>query len=150
MDQRKTLWTCPECGAQFIQKNLYHSCIRLTEEDFLKNKSARSVELYRYFLNEYKKIGPVSLHVVKTRIAFMVLVRFSGVDKFGKDFIEGGFWFKEKIESKKFHRIEFIPKSDFIHRFRITDENDIDDEFRIYMKKAYETGQRKHLKKPIS
>jgi hypothetical protein len=76
----------------------------------------------------------------------MVLVRFSGVNKLGKDFIEGAFWLKEKIESQKFHKIEFIPKDNYIHRFRICNETDIDDEFRNYMKMAYDVGQRKHIK----
>ena len=76
----------------------------------------------------------------------MVLVRFSGVNKLGKDFIDGAFWLKEKIESPKFHKIEFIPKDNFIHRFRIYNESDIDDEFKKYMRMAYEIGQRRHIK----
>jgi len=86
------------------------------------------------------------LHIIKSRIALMVLVRFSGINKLGKDYIEGAFWLKEKIESQKFYKIEFIPKDNFIHRFRIYNETDIDDEFKKYMKMAYDVGQRKHIK----
>ena len=91
---KRELWTCPKCGGQFFQKNLWHSCTKYTEEEFLQGKSERAIELYRYFLKEYKKIGTIKLHVIKSRIAFMVLVRFSGVNKLGKDFIEGAFWLK--------------------------------------------------------
>lgn len=76
----------------------------------------------------------------------MVLVRFSAVNKLGKDYIDGAFWLKKKFESKKFYKIEFIPKDNFIHRFRIYNETDIDDEFKKYMKMAHEVGQRKHIK----
>ena len=146
MAVNKELWTCPKCGGQFFQKNLWHSCTKYTEEEFLNCKSEKAIELYHYFLREYKKIGPFTLHILRSRIALMVLVRFSGVNKLGKDFIEGAFWLKEKIESQKFHKIEFIPKDNYIHRFRIYNGSDIDDEFRIYMKMAYEIGQRKHIK----
>lgn len=142
----KEFWTCPECGARFFQKNLPHSCVRISESEFLSGKSERAVELYRYFLNEYEKIGPITLHIVKTRIAFMVLVRFSGVSKFGKDYIEGTFWLKEKIKSPKFHRIETLPNDNYIHSFRISNESDIDNEFRKYMRMAYDIGLRKHIK----
>ena len=146
MTAKNELWTCPKCGGLFFQKNLWHSCTKYSEEEFLQGKSERAIELYRHFLNEYKKIGPVTLHVIKSRIAFMVLVRFSGINKLGKDYIEGAFWLKEKIESKKFHKIEFIPRDNYIHRFRIYSETEIDEEFKKYMKMAYEIGQRKHIK----
>ena len=139
------MWTCPKCKAQFVQKNLWHSCGDFSVDDFLKGKSERGIELFWYFVNEYKKIGNIILHPVKTRIAFMVKVRFSGVNKIGKDFIEGAFWLKEKIQSPKFFRIEHISSNDYIHRFRISDETDIDVEFRKYMKAAYDIGERKHI-----
>ena len=141
----KELWTCPKCGAQYFQKNLWHSCQKYTVEEFLEGKSERSIQLYNYFLNEYKKIGPIILHPLKSRIAFMVKVRFSGVNKLGKDFIEGAFWLKEKFVSDKFYKIEYIPKDNFIHRFRIYSESDIDKEFLKYMKMAYFIGERKHI-----
>jgi hypothetical protein len=146
MEKINKLWTCPKCGGQFFQKNLWHSCTVYTEEEFLQGKSERAIQLYKFFLSEYKKIGPITLHVIKSRIAFMVLVRFSGINKLSKDYIEGAFWLKKKIDSDKFYKIEFIPKDNFIHRFRIHNETDIDDEFKKYMKMAYEVGQRKHIK----
>ena len=146
MAVNKELWTCPKCGGQFFQKNLWHSCTKYTEEEFLNGKSEKAIELYHYFLREYKKIGPFTLHILRSRIALMVLVRFSGVNKLGKDFIEGAFWLKEKIESQKFHKTEFIPKDNYIYRFRIFNKTDIDDEFKKYMKMAYDVGQRKHIK----
>ena len=141
-----SMWICPNCGAQYVQKNMWHSCLRLTEWEFLKNKPARAIELYKYFLKEYRKIGQIRLHVVKSRIAFMVKVRFSGVSGFCRDHINGAFLLKNKIESNKFYRIEYIPENNFIHHFKIYKETDIDDEFRGFMKLAYEVGERKHIK----
>jgi hypothetical protein len=139
------MWTCPKCGAQFVTKNMWHSCGIYTVAEFLYGKTVRAIGLYQYFLDGYRKIGPVILHPAKTRISFMVKVRFSGVNRIGKDYIAGGFWLKQRIESPKFHKIEFIPRDNYIHYFKIHDESDIDDEFRTYMKIAYEIGERKHI-----
>ncbi len=143
------MWTCPKCNAQFVQKNLWHSCGDYSVESFLKGKSDRGKELFWWFVSEYQKIGPIKLHAVKTRVAFMVEVRFSGVGKIGSDFIEGTFWLKEKIDSDKFFKIEHLSGNDYIHRFRIYDESFIDDEFLKYMKMAYAIGERKHIKKKL-
>lgn len=139
------VWTCPKCNAQLVQKNLSHSCGNYSVEQFLKGKSDRGKQLFWWFVKEYEKIGPIILHPVKTRVAFMVQVRFSGINRVGADFIDGTFWLKEKIDSNKFFKIEQITDTDFIHRFRIHDESFIDDEFVTYMKMAYAIGERKHL-----
>ena len=143
------MWTCPECKAQFVTRNLWHSCVRMTSDEWLKSKPTRGVELYKHFLNEYRKIGPITLHTVKSRIAFMVQIRFSGVNKIKEDFIEGAFLLPENIDDERFFRVEFIPPIYFVHRFRLHDKSEIDDSFRKYMKMAYEMGERKHLKKQV-
>lgn len=140
-----TMWTCPECNAQFVTKNLWHSCGNYSVEGFLEGKSERGKELFWRFVREYQKIGPITLHPVKGRVAFMIKVRFSGVNKVGDNFIEGAFWLKEKINSDKFFKIEKLTDNDFIHRFRLYDESFIDDEFVRYMKMAYAIGERKHI-----
>jgi len=140
------MWTCPNCGHQFFQRNLWHSCGNFTVEGFLEGKSERAIELFWYFVNEYNKIGPIILHPVKTRIALMVQVRFAGVTKLGKDYIEGAFWSKEKVNSDKFYKISQLSPHDWGLHFRISDESFIDDEFRRYMKAAYAIGERQHLK----
>jgi hypothetical protein len=140
------MWTCLSCGALYVTKSMWHSCGQFTVEEFLKGKSEKAIRLYHYFLGEYQKIGPIIIHPAKTRITFMVKVRFSGVSRLGKDYIAGGFWLREKIESPKFYRIEFIPKDNYILHFKIYEESDIDKEFRNYMKMAYAIGERKPIR----
>jgi hypothetical protein len=144
------MWSCPKCNALLVQKNLSHSCGNYTVEGFLDGKPERGKELYCFFLREYEKIGPIILHPVKTRIALMVKVRFASVRKIGNDFIDGTFWLKERVESNKFYKVEFLPKNDYIHYFQIRDESDIDNEFRKYMRMAYQIGERRHLTSRIS
>jgi hypothetical protein len=118
-------------------------------EKFLEGKPAEMIGLFNYFVTTYKKIGPFDLHPAKTRIAFVGKIRFSGVSKIGKDFIEGAFLFVKAYENATcFFRIEHIPTTDYyIHRFRLKNKKDINPELKKYMKLAYAVGQRKHLKK---
>ena len=139
------MWTCPKCGAELVQRNLSHSCGAYTVAGFLDGKPERGVELFWHFVAEYEKVGPIKLHPVKTRVALMVDVRFAAINRVGKDFIDGHLWLKESIDSPTFYKIEHLGKSDFIHRFRIRDESDIDDEFRSLMRLAYKIGRREHL-----
>src|SRR5215813_10325430 len=118
------MWTCPKCNALLVQRNMSHSCGDYTVEGFLDGKGDRGKELFWLFVNEYSKIGPVTLHPVKTRVAFMVEVRFAAVNKVGADFIEGHLWLRERINCKKFFKIERL-KDNYIHHFRISDEKDI-------------------------
>jgi hypothetical protein len=121
-----------------------HSCGEYSVERFLDGKPARGKELFWFFVSEVEKLGPVILHPVKTRVALMVKVRFCAVNKVGRDFIEGHLWLRERVESPKFFKIDDLA-GNYVHRFRLRDERDIDVEFRRLLRKAYEIGKRKHL-----
>ena len=36
-ESMRALWTCPECGAKLITKNLWHSCGEATIEDWIRS-----------------------------------------------------------------------------------------------------------------
>ena len=46
---------------------------------------------------------------------------------------------------QKFYKVSNFTPTDFGLKFRITDEAFIDNEFRMYMKAAYNIGERKHI-----
>lgn len=75
----KPLWTCPRCGHHFVTANLWHSCGRYElgphlagRDPSVRRTSDRLVELAQ-------ACGPVTVYPQKTRIVFMVRVRFGGV-----------------------------------------------------------------------
>ncbi len=139
------MWTCPKCGHRFVQKNLWHSCGNYTVADFLKGKPEPSVRLFHYFLKEYDKIGPITLDPVKTRVAFMVDVRFGSVHRIGRNFIAGGFWLTRRRRHRTIYRVEELGPRCFLHHFRLHKPEDIDAAFRRLMALAYRVGKREHL-----
>jgi len=136
------MWTCPGCGAQFVNKNASHSCGDYSVEKFLNDKTEKMKRLFWFIVHEFRKFGPVILHPAKTRVALMIQVRFSSINRVNKNAILGHLWLKRKPDSKKFYRVDVFSRNDFVCHFKITDENFIDPEFRKYMKQAYENGKR--------
>jgi hypothetical protein len=141
------MWKCPKCNAQLVHRNLSHSCGKYTVEGFLAGKPARGKELFLHLVKEFEKLGTVTLHPVKTRIALMVDVRFAAIYKIAADHIDGHLWLKQRFDHPRFRRIEHLGKDDFVHHFRISDESDLDTEFRRAMKMAYAIGERRHVAK---
>ena len=137
------MWTCPKCGADFVQRNLAHSCGHFTAEEFLAGKTERAIRLFWFFVDQWKHAGNVKLHPVKTSVSIMDKVRFARINRVKRNSIVCHLWLKERVESSKFFRIEKLLPNDYIHHFEITDESFVDDEFRRYMKMAYDLGRRK-------
>lgn len=136
------MWTCPKCGARFVQKNSSHSCGTFFVDDLLKGKPAPVVELFWLLIGEFEKLGPVTLHPVKTRVALMVQVRFASVNRITKDALHCHLWLKRKPDSKKFYRVDVLSRNDFVCHFKLADARFIDMEFRKFLKQAYENGKR--------
>jgi hypothetical protein len=140
------MWTCPHCQQQFYNRNQSHSCGQYSVDGFLENKSERSIELFWYFLAEYKRIGVFELHPVKTRVALLAQMRFASVNRLGKDFLDGHLVLIDSNPDKfVFHKIDNLNNRFFVHHFRIYREEEIGATFRHYMRLAYEVGHRKHV-----
>jgi hypothetical protein len=140
------MWTCPKCGHQFFNKNQSHSCGGYTVEDFLKGKSAKSVELFHDFLSEYRKIGPFDLHPVKTRVALLTQMRFCSINKIGPDYINIHLVLTQHFDDTTcFNKIDNLANRFFVHHAHLYNKDDITDELKKYMALAYEVGNRAHV-----
>jgi hypothetical protein len=137
---KRPLWKCPECGQSFVTRNMWHSCVRLTEADFFRDRP-RQKELYGAFLRLVRELGPVTINVTKSRISFQARVRFAGVARIVRDGIVCGFWLKRRVESPRFSKVERIPPRDYIYQFKLTDEAQLDAEVRGWLAEAYRVGQ---------
>ena len=88
------LWTCPKCGAQFISKNLWHSCVKgLKIADLFAKSEPQVLQVFRKFEKLVRACGPVTRIVQKSRVVFMVRVRFTGGYP-RKQYFDCGFFFK--------------------------------------------------------
>ena len=84
--------------------------------------------------------GPYSIVANKTRIGFMVRVRFAGVSAVSDRGMSLAFWLKEKIDHPRFRKVEHYGGSDYGYHIRITSLDQLDDQIREWLCMAYEVG----------
>jgi hypothetical protein len=141
------MWTCPNCGHKFFNKNQSHSCGNFTVDDFLKNKTEHSIDLFHYFIAKYKKVGDFEFHPVKTRIALLTKMRFCSINKIGQDFIDVHFVLTKRYNGNLFfYRIDNLGERFFVHHIRFYKRDEINVEVKKIMKLAYHIGNREHIK----
>jgi hypothetical protein len=141
------MWICPKCKHKFYNKNQSHSCNDYSVEDFLHGKTREAIDLFNYFIAEYKKIGDIDIHPVKTRVALLTKMRFCSINKIGKDYISIHFVFTQPYpDNLCFYRIENLSNRFFLHHFKMQRKSDINAEVKRYMKLAYRIGNREHIK----
>jgi hypothetical protein len=118
-----------------------------TVDEFFADKPAAGVALARAFIAEAKRLGPVTLHPVKTRVALMVEVRFAAIYRVGADAIRGHLWLKTKHATDRFEKIEVLGK-DLLYHFEVSARRPIDDELRRFLAMSYAIGRREHITPP--
>ena len=141
MTASKELWTCPKCGRVFVNTNQYHSCGNYTVDQFLKDKSDYSVELYNRFVETLEAIGPFIYAPVKTRIGFQVRTTFAAINRIGPDYIEGHLCLARHCKGSPFYKIECFSPRLHVHHFKIRKAGDFDREFQAILREAYIGGR---------
>ena len=138
------MWTCPNCGHQFVNQNQWHSCGPFSEEAFLEGKTSATLELYKHFMGAYKDLCDFQIHPVKTRVSLLKQMRFASINRLGKDFLDGHLVFHEPFRNTLcFHKVEMISKNQYVHHFRLRNKGDVTEELKSFMSKAcQETGDR--------
>jgi len=142
--RQRPLWRCPKCGKWFVTRNIYHSCARYPLAHHFRGKP-RARELFEHFRATLEEIGPVRLVSNKTRVGFMVRVRFAGVTAIRKDSLRCGMWLTRRVPSKRWVRVERVAPRAFIYHFEMRSPRDLTAEIRRFLREAYDVGCQRHL-----
>lgn len=141
------MWICPKCGHKFYNRNQAHSCGEYSVEKFLQGKTEVSVKLFEAFLKKYSTVGSFELHPVKTRVALLTKMRFASVNRLAADHLDGHLVLTQHFKDSVFYKTDNLKNRFFVHHFRLYKASDISGKLYKYMKLAYKTGQREHVKK---
>jgi len=136
------MWICPLCGQQFVNNNQGHSCNDKTLNDFLHGKSEHTISLFWHFVDQYRKIGNITVHPTKTMIALAAKTRIAYVTRLGKDFVDVTFPFAQPYHDNLcFYKIAQVPgQQQFNHHFRMYRPEELNEEVVGFMKLAYKDG----------
>jgi hypothetical protein len=128
-----------------VTRNLWHSCVALTVDEFFAGREAKR-RLYDAFLAFVSQFGPVTVNVTRSRISFQARVRFAGVVRVTKDGLVCSFWLKRRIGSPRFTRVELVPPNNFVYHFKLTAADQLDEEAAAWLSEAYAVGMQAWLK----
>jgi hypothetical protein len=108
---------------------------------FTKGKSDLTLQLLQHFIEEYKKVGKVTLHPAKTMIGVAnAQKRIAWITQLGKNFIHVVFPFQQPYKDNLcFQKIAQVPSDakQFNHHFRMYYKEDVNKEVLEFMKLAY-------------
>ena len=142
----RELWTCPECGRGFANRNQAHACGRHDLEAHFAGKPPEIRALFDAVVAAIRDIGPVEILPEKTRIAFHVRMSFAQVTP-RMAWLDGHVVLARRLDSPRFRSVQTFSPRNHLHAFRIERLTDIDAEFRAWMAEAYTVGQQQHLAK---
>jgi hypothetical protein len=116
-----------------------------TVEDHLSGQPESSVALYRDFVRLVEACGPFSYAVSKTSITFKGSRRgFAGARPTAQG-LRGYLDLQRGVEDPRISNVSPYTKRLFVHHFRITSADEMDEEFAGWVREAYAVGAGEHL-----
>jgi hypothetical protein len=139
------MWICPRCGRSFANRNQSHACAALGD---LERHFARSEPHVRAtfdrILAVVEALGPVTVLPEKSRLALHVRMSFAAFVPRIR-WLTGHLVLARCVDSERFSRVELYSPRNVLHEFRLTDPNEVDQEFSAWLAEAYAVGQQRHL-----
>jgi len=140
----RTMWTCPDCGRAFANRNQSHFCSHVRLDEHLKGREPNVVETFYRLLEAAKKNGTITVLPEKTRIAFQVRMSFAAFT-LRKRWVDGHVVLARRLDSPRFRRIDYISPRNQVHVFRLHEPAQVDAEVEMWLAEAYAIGEQKHL-----
>ncbi|MGH8928801.1 MAG: DUF5655 domain-containing protein [Acidimicrobiia bacterium] len=134
------LWTCPRCDARLASRNLAHACGPHGVDGFIAGKGQRALALWNRLVETVQRCGPFDYAPAKTRVAFMVRVRFLAVTALSDRGMTFHLWLRQPVESPRFFRVDRLTPKASIHWVRVGEPSEIDDELRGFICMSYRIG----------
>ena len=139
------MWTCPDCGRAFANRNQTHTCAPLTGLAFhLDGKPPEIASIVGLAIAAARECGEVTVLPEKTRIALAARMSFAALMP-RRRWVDGHVVLARRLEDPRFTRIETFSPRNHLHAFRLLSVDDVDARFREWMREAYEVGVQHHL-----
>ena len=99
--------------------------------------------MFQRFADLIRKCGPVTTAPAKTRVAFMVRVRFAGVHSISERGMTVGFALRRPLKNPRIHKVvKFNPRW-YGHYMRIKSPEELDEKLLRWLCEAYKVGEQK-------
>ena len=140
------LWTCPKCGARFVNRNQWHSCGRATLDDWLRDLGPAGMSLYERFTALIGECGEFHVGPAKSRISFLARVRFANITKLTDDGMRCSLALPYRIESPRFATVDEPVPGWIVHTLFVASADELDAEVQDWIRASYRLmGMRERL-----
>ena len=117
-----------------------------TVEDHLAGKPDGIVVLYERFIALVQECGPFTYRVTKTAITLKGSRRGFAGAKPTKRSLDGYLDLQRQLGDERIRRVSPYTKRLFVHQFRITSLDQLDEEFAAWIREAYDVGAGAHIR----
>jgi Domain of unknown function (DUF5655) len=119
--------------------------MELTVDDHLAGQPEDSIALYRQFVQLVEACGPFHYAVSKTSITFKGARRGFAGCRPDKNGIRGYLDLQRAVEDPRISNVTPYTSRLFVHHYRISTPDQLDDEFAGWVREAYAVGAGAHL-----
>lgn len=117
-----------------------------TTEDHLRDKPADGVAMYHRFIELVERCGPFTYAVSKTTITLKGTRRgFAGARPTGRGELAGYFDLQRSVGDPRVISVSPYTARLFVHQFRISTLDELDDDFGALLCEAYQVGAGAHV-----
>jgi hypothetical protein len=116
-----------------------------TVDDHLRGRGPAVIRLYERFVELITACGPFEVSVAKTAITFKGSRRGFAGAKPKDQWLDGYLDLQRQLKDPRILRASPYTKRLFVHQFRVTAPDQLDEEFAGWVREAYEVGEGRHL-----
>ena len=120
-----------------------HACGDYSVEGFLRDKGDEARALFERFEELVAECGPYEVAPAKTRVAFMVRMRFASVNAVSARGLRAHVVLRRRLEHPRFTKIDEVGKRTFVHHFRASEPDELDDDVRGWLRESYRVGEQR-------
>jgi len=138
------MWTCPDCGRSFANRNQAHACQSTTVDDHLAGKTELAISIFEAVVARLERAGEFRVHPQKTRIAFISRMTFGGVS-LARKWVDLGFVLPEPVDDERIRKLELYGPTSWGHSIRLNTPEDVDEKVRDWLADALRRGDQETL-----
>ena len=117
-----------------------------TVDDHLRGSDPAVIRLYERFVELVEACGPFEVSVAKTAITFKGSRRGFAGAKPKNQWLDGYLDLQRQLKDPRIRSASPYTKRLFVHQFRVTALDQLDEDFAGWVREAYDVGQGLHLK----
>jgi Domain of unknown function (DUF5655) len=132
------IWTCPQCGARLVSRNMWHSCGRYSLDSLFAKSQPAALDLARTYVGLLNTLGDVQVLPQKTRLVCVARVRFAGLEP-RKDGFVASFALLRWLDSARIVKTADYGPRWRIHYVPVRSAADLDDELVAWLQESHDT-----------